>query len=270
MKSFLFQRYASVRCNSLMIVSSLTIHDNPGTYKFWAVTPLDVIWGHPKSPNRLLITFDWEEIQTWELGSCVCHTKAHRMMCNMTCLGQLGSWRDLDLRSNFEVDLAYTYVILYIFRRALTRETRWYKINFLPLPYQKLFSKSHFEKYHHFDIDYLWSLTQWPHLKSVDKTLPGFFQGYLMIFADLFYHGFDMLTIACRNTLNWGKCDVWWHLVTSILAWEKYYPNCFQRTLYELSNIFFVFRYNVWSPRSRTIPSLLEPARNRIKTLGDT
>ena len=75
---------------------------------------------------------------------------------------------------------------------------------------------------------------------------------------------FDMLTIACRNTLNWRKCDVWWPLVTSILAWEKYDPNCFERTLYELSNIFFVFRYNVWSPRSRTIPSLLEPARNRI------
>ena len=145
MKSFLFQRYASVRCNSLMIVSSLTIHDDPGTYKFWAVTTLDVIWGHPKSPNCLLITFDWEEIQTWELGSCVCHTKAHRMMCNMTYLGQLGSWRDLDLRSNFEVDLSMSSCT-YIFRRALKRETRWYKINFLSLSYQNLFSKSHFRK----------------------------------------------------------------------------------------------------------------------------
>ena len=67
------------------------------------------------------------------------------------------------------------------------------------------FRKAIFEKYHHFDIDYFWSLTQWPHLKSVDKTLPGFFQGYLMIFADLFYHGFRYVNDFLSKYAKLGK-----------------------------------------------------------------
>ena len=159
-------------------------------------------------------------------------------------------WR-VNLRSYFEVDLSRSSCIYFDAPGPWTRETRWYKTNFLPLLHQKLFSKNHFRKYYHFDIDYLWSLTQWPHLKSVDKTLPGFFQGYLIFFLICSIMVFDMLTIAYRNTLNWGKFDVWWPLVTSLLAWEKYDPNSFERTLYELSNIFFRFSLRCLKPPAR-------------------
>ena len=50
---------------------------------------------------------------------------------------------------------------------------------------RNVYATSH-QKYHHFDLDDLWSLTHWPHLKSDEKTLPGLFRGYLVLFADLF------------------------------------------------------------------------------------
>ena len=53
--------------------------------------------GHLRSSKVtifFLITFDWEETymtwhtwHTWEWAHCVCHTKAHRMVWNMTRLG---------------------------------------------------------------------------------------------------------------------------------------------------------------------------------------
>ena len=269
LKSFLFQRYASVRRNSLMIVSSLTIHDDPGRHKFWAVTPLNVLWGHSKSPNCLLITFDWEEIQTWEIGSlCLSHQGASDDV-QYDLFGS--TW--IMTRPWYKVKFwSWPFkVILYIFRRALTRETRWYKINFLLCYMKSCFRKAIFEKYHHFDIDYLWSLTQWPHLKSVDKTLPGFFQGYLMILADLFYHGFRYVNDCLSKYAKLGKI---WHLVTSgdlNFGLGKIWPELFRKNFVRDIEHFFRFSLQCLNPPPpRTIPSLLEPARNRIKTLGDT
>ena len=65
--------------------------------------------------------------------------------------------------------------------------------------------------------------------------------------------------------------------MTSILTLAKNYENVLERTSDELSNAFFFFRYDVWeravlvgcgfwSP-PRTKPSLLEPARNRVKEI---
>ena len=46
------------------------------------------------------------------------------MLCNMDYLGHLVAFRDLDLRSNFEVDLLWlTY--RYMIRFVSTRQTRW-------------------------------------------------------------------------------------------------------------------------------------------------
>ena len=102
MESFPFDVYLSARRNSFRIMSSLAIHDDPGAS--FEVTPLKVVWGHQSF--FLLVAFNWEEMQTWEWSHCVYHIKTHRLICNMTCLGQLESPRNLDPRSNFDVDLS--------------------------------------------------------------------------------------------------------------------------------------------------------------------
>ena len=135
--------------------------------------------------------------------------------------------------------------------------------------YQKLFSKSHFRKIPSFWHWLPWSLTQWPHLKSVDKTLPGFFQGYLMIFADLFYHGFRYVNDCLTKYAKLGKI---WRLVTSgVLNFGlgKIWPELFGRNFVQAIEHFFRFSLQCLKPPPRTILSLLEPARNRIKTLGN-
>ena len=53
----------------------------------------------------LLITFDWIDLESWDRRQSVPLTQAHQMKCDMTYLGHLVTFRDLDLRSNFEVDL---------------------------------------------------------------------------------------------------------------------------------------------------------------------
>ena len=66
--------------------------------------PPKVIWGHLRSPTVFLrITFDPKEIETWEWSHCVSLIKTHRYICNIDLLG---SPRDHDLRSNFDLDLS--------------------------------------------------------------------------------------------------------------------------------------------------------------------
>ena len=83
--------------------------------------------GHLRSPevtNRHLpITFDQKEIETWDWCQYVCPDQQNRLKCNMTHFGHHVTLVCLDLRSNFDLDLA---VILYMVRRASTRQTRWY------------------------------------------------------------------------------------------------------------------------------------------------
>ena len=51
--------------------------------------PPKVIWGHLSSPTVFLrITFDSEEIETWEWSHCVYLIKTLRFICKMTYLGQ--------------------------------------------------------------------------------------------------------------------------------------------------------------------------------------
>ena len=50
--------------------------------------PQKVIWGRLSSPTDFLqITFDSEEIETWEWSYCVSLIKTHLLICNMTYLG---------------------------------------------------------------------------------------------------------------------------------------------------------------------------------------
>ena len=45
------------------------------------------------------------ELETWDRRQSVPLTKAHQVICDMTYLGHLVTFRVLDWRSNFEVDL---------------------------------------------------------------------------------------------------------------------------------------------------------------------
>ena len=67
--------------------------------------PQKVIWSHLSSTVFLRITFYSEEIKTWEWSHCVSLIKTHRVMQ----YDLLESPRDLDMRSNFDLDLSRSY-----------------------------------------------------------------------------------------------------------------------------------------------------------------
>ena len=79
--------------------------------KLWSVTFIKVIWDQMPSfevTNSfffLLIIHEWKALQTQEWSHCVRLVKTHRLICNMTYLGQHVTSRDLDLRSNFDLTL---------------------------------------------------------------------------------------------------------------------------------------------------------------------
>ena len=86
---------------------------------------------------------------------CLSH-QATSTMCNMTCSGQRGSPRDLEVRSNFQIDLSKH--VVYDSTRLNERNTMASQL-FSYLSYMKFFfRKITFEKYNQFDLDDLWSL----------------------------------------------------------------------------------------------------------------
>ena len=134
------------------------------------------------------------------------------LICNN--LGQHRSPRDLDPRSNFEVDFK---VKLYIVRRARKTETRWCK-NRLPIfPKSSYFWKKKTFSKNSIILNLMTSgvLTpnHWPHLNSDEKTLPGLFQGWCFFYICSMMV-LEILTIIFRYTRILGKFDVWWPLVT--------------------------------------------------------
>ena len=57
--------------------------------------------GSPEVTNRfLLMTHDWTEQETRAWSHCACLVATHRLICNMTYLGQYVTSHDLDLRPN--------------------------------------------------------------------------------------------------------------------------------------------------------------------------
>ena len=65
-------------------------------------------------------------VETQNRCQSVCLVETHLSICHMTYLGQIDLDLDLDQGSNFEIDK------IYIFRIALTRETRWCQ-NYRPI-----------------------------------------------------------------------------------------------------------------------------------------
>ena len=103
--------------------------------------------------SYLPITLYWKEIETWGWVHCVLLVNAHRLICNMTYLGQLRSPRDLDLRSNFQIDLSRSKSTWF---DAPWREKHGGgKIISLSLLGKNLFAMNHFRKNRSF---WLW----WP------------------------------------------------------------------------------------------------------------
>ena len=74
---------------------------------FFYQWPPTCISGHVTSSRAihvfLVITFDWDEIQTSNQLQSVCIIETSRLICNMTW--SIGSGHDLDLRSNLRNDL---------------------------------------------------------------------------------------------------------------------------------------------------------------------
>ena len=88
----------------------------------------------------LLITFDWIELETWDKRQSVPLTYAQQMICDMTYLGHLVTFRDLGLRSSFEVDLLrskYTWF-------DSSQRDKHDATPIMTVPFKKLFAKNYF------------------------------------------------------------------------------------------------------------------------------
>ena len=124
--------------------------------------PLLRSWRSLEVTNSFLsITWEPNEIETWDCCHCVCLRKAHRMMSNLTYVGHRVTLPWLDLRSNFDLDLSrsnYTWF-----------DAPWWdnhdgiKIVTLPSKLTILSSKNRLGKFWNFDP---WWPQFWPEPKN--------------------------------------------------------------------------------------------------------
>ena len=130
--------------------------------KFLVGDPSKGHGGLSRSPTVFLpITWEPNDIETWDCCHCVCLRKAHRMMYNLTYLGHRVTLPSLDLRSNFDLDLSrsnYTW-----FDAPWWDKHDGIKIVALPLKLKILSSKNRFGKFWNFDP--LWPQF-WPEPKN--------------------------------------------------------------------------------------------------------
>ena len=106
--------HLSIRSGNFIKIWVLLCYWSWSSSKFWSVTFIKVIWGRMTSSevtNRLLlIIHEWKQLQIRAWSHCVSLVKTHRLICNMTYLGQHVASRELDLRSNFELTSQYHQV----------------------------------------------------------------------------------------------------------------------------------------------------------------
>ena len=178
---------------------------------------MEVTRGHQQF---LPITWEPNEIETWDCCNCVCLRKAHRMMYNLTSLGHRVTLPWLDLRSNFDLDLSrsnYTW-----FDAPWRDKHDGIKIVALPLKLKLLSSKNRFGKFWNFDP---WWPQFWPEPKN-DRN------DFEMIFRELSNAVFRFLRCAgaeidggCSNTPPPSR---WWKIQRPSSARVK--CNCTQYT----------------------------------------
>ena len=130
--------------------------------KFLVSDPSKGHGGHSRSQTVFLsITWELNEIVTWDCCHCVSLRKAHRMMYNLTYLGHRVTMPWLDLRSNCDIDLSrsnYTW-----FDASWRDKHDGIKIVALPLKLKILSSKNRFGKFWNFDP---WWPQFWPEPKN--------------------------------------------------------------------------------------------------------
>ena len=224
-------------------MSSLAIHDEPGaSCEHW---PSQWSFEVTQGQQKFLLSFWLRRDTEMRLGS-LCLT--HQGVSNDVQYDLFGSswvitwlWPEVNFWSWFKV-------MLYMFRRSLTRETRWCKRSFLTFLYQKLFSKNHFRKIPSF---WIWWPLESKALTSPQiwrKTSPGLFQGYLIFFSDLF----SLLWFSryiWQNTLILRKFEIRWTLVTSILTWKNMNQIVSKELWTSYRTFLFDFSYDVfWKP----------------------
>ena len=109
----------------------------------------------------LPITWDPNEIETWNWCHCVCLRNAHRMMYKLTYLGHRVTLPWLDLRSNFDLDLSRSNDTW--FDAPWRDKHDGIKTVALPLQLKILLSKNRLGKFLNFDP---WWPQFWPEPKN--------------------------------------------------------------------------------------------------------
>ena len=94
--------------------------------KFLVGDPCKGHEGHSRSPTVFLpITWDPNEIETWDWCHCVCLRKAHRMMYNLTTW--VTKWPCPDLPWCQILTFTFQGQIIHVATRLDERQTRWYQ-----------------------------------------------------------------------------------------------------------------------------------------------
>ena len=110
--------------------------------------------GHSSSYEVIFVflplTFDRLEIERWGWSKYVSIVQTHRLICNMTYLFLYVTSRDLDLRSNTDIDLSRSICIYFDSSRRQEHDAA--KIMSLAFLVQKQFVKNHSHKKLYFDL----------------------------------------------------------------------------------------------------------------------
>ena len=172
------------------------------------MTAPKVIEGHSRSPTVfVLITWDTNEIDTWDWCHCVCIRKAHRMMYNLTYFGHRVTLPCVDLRWNFDLDLSRSN---YTWFDAPWRD-KHDRVTMVVLSFKTktLSSKNHFGQIWPFD---LWWPQFWPELKN-DRS------SFRMIFPELSNAVFRFVLRCAWAEINRGCSNTpppppirWWKI----------------------------------------------------------
>ena len=171
---------------------------------------MEVIQGHQ---HFLPITWEPNEIETWDCCHCVCLRKAHRMMYNLTYLDHRVTLPWLDLRSNFDLNLSrsnYTW-----FDAPWRDKHDGINIVGLPLKLQILSSKNRSGKFWNFDP---W----WPQFWPEPKNDRNYFE---IIFRELSNEVFRFVLQCAGAEIDRGGVQTppskWWKIQRPIRARVK-------------------------------------------------
>ena len=137
--------FPKVRVGTCYLPQDILIlgHSRRSMCSFDQLTFFRVIRDHMKSNSFFPLTFDRIEAEHRKWSQFVYLAKTHRLICNMTRLFQHVISRDLDLRSNSDIE-SLRSTCRYTFRRLSKRGTRCYLYYVTNFPSPKLQAKTFF------------------------------------------------------------------------------------------------------------------------------